>query len=108
MRLPNLQNAFIEESKLTNYLLSEEYSGGKAGSFAAFGFSIVDWEKLRDALLQHAEDNKVVRISETLHGVKYIIEGNIITPDDRSPLIRAIWIVDAGQDKPRLVTQLIR
>ncbi len=51
MKLPNLKNALIEESKITAYLLSEENSGGKSAFFAAFGFSVEMWEKLRDALL---------------------------------------------------------
>jgi hypothetical protein len=48
-KLPNLENALVEESKITDYLLSEEKSGGKSAFFMAFGFTTDDWETLRNA-----------------------------------------------------------
>lgn len=104
MKLPNLEEALVEEHKLTAYLLSEEHSGGKEAFFASFGFTVADWESLRDALLQHAAACEVTSTSATPHGVKYIIEGEMPAPDGRSPQVRTVWIVDAGQDVPRLVT----
>lgn len=59
MKLPNLENALVEEYKLTAYLLSEERSGGKAVFFAAFGFTITGWETPRAALLKHAAAHEV-------------------------------------------------
>ena len=75
MKLPNREAVWIDDAKITAYLLSEENSNGKATFFIAFGFTITDWEQLRDALRQHAADHEVKSISETVHGVKYIIEG---------------------------------
>lgn len=54
MRLPYLENVQVKESKVTDYLLSEELSEGKAAFFAAFGFTVERWELLRDALIAHA------------------------------------------------------
>lgn len=104
MKLPNLENARVEQVKITDYLLSDEISGGKSAFFLAFGFTVEAWQIMKDALLQHAISNDVARSSQTPHGIKYIIEGEINTPDGRSPLIRTIWIVDTGTDFPRLVT----
>lgn len=104
MKLPNLDGAIIEEAKLTGYLLSEENSGGKAGFFLAFGFTLAQWEALRDALYQHAAQHAVTRVLESPHGVKYIIEGELVAPDGRLPLVRVIWIVDSGAEAPRLIT----
>ena len=104
MKLPNLENVLVEEAKITTYLLSEENSGGKATFFIVFGFTIDEWQRFRDALIQHAETHEIKRSFETRHGVKYIIEGDIQTPDGRSPQIRSVWIVDTGKDAPRLVT----
>lgn len=72
--------------------------------FTAFGFTIAQWETLRNALLQHAVTHEVTGVFETVHGVKYIIEGEMQTPDGRSPQVRAVWIVDTGKDAPRFVT----
>jgi len=94
----------VEEAKINDYLLSEERSGGKSGFFFAFGFAHARWEVLRNALLRHAAAHEVASVSETTHGVKYTIEGELQTPDGRSPRVRAVWIIDVGKDAPRLVT----
>lgn len=104
MNLPHLDQALVETQKITGYLLSEENSGGKAAFFVAMGFSEAQPEALRQALLAHAATHEVARISETIHGVKYSIDGTMQTPDGRAVLVRAVWIVDAGGEVPRLVT----
>ena len=38
------------------------------------------------------------------HGQKYIVDGMLVTPIGQLPLIRTVWVVDAGGDRPRLVT----
>ena len=104
MRLPNASKAFVEARKLSDYLLSDQNSGGKSGLFIALGFTLENASLLRDALISHAQTHEVVRISESAHGKKYIIEGELLTPDGRSPQVRAVWIVDIGTTAPRLVT----
>jgi len=59
---------------------------------------------MANALIAHARDNEITRDMTNQHGVKYIIEGEILTPDERNPLIRAIWIIENGSTRPRLVT----
>jgi hypothetical protein len=104
MKLPHLENAYVPAAKITDYLLSDETSGGKAAFYLAFGFTMDDWQRLSDALIQHATAHEIKHSSETRHGVKYIIEGDMQTPDGRSPQVRSVWIVDTGNDAPRLVT----
>jgi hypothetical protein len=104
LKLPNLENGIIEERKLTAYLLSEENPGGKTSFFVHYGFSIEQWEILQAALLTHAAVHEVTHTMPSPHGIKYIIEGELQTPDNRSPQIRAVWIIDTGKDAPRLVT----
>jgi hypothetical protein len=104
LKLPNLESALVEERKITAYLLSEENSGGKAAFFIGFGFSAMKWHELRRALLEHASIHEVTRVFRTTHGVKYIIEGYLQTPDGRFPQVRSVWIADAGNEVPRRVT----
>ena len=56
MRLPNVENAEIPESKITKYLLSTTHRAGKskASFFMQFGFNVDRWEALALALKQHA------------------------------------------------------
>jgi hypothetical protein len=104
MKLPNISKALIERAKITEYLLSDENSDGKAAFFFAFGFKLELWTLLKDALLEHARQHEVIEVSETRHGIKYRIEGELTTPAGRTVAVRAIWIVDTGNDYPRLVT----
>jgi hypothetical protein len=104
LKLPNPEKALVEPRKITAYLLSEENSGGKSAFFVAFGFNLAQPEELEQALLAHAAAHEVARVSETSHGIKYIIDGKMQTPDRRSPQVRSVWIVDKGKEAPRLVT----
>jgi hypothetical protein len=104
--LPNAENSFIDASKLTEYLLSSSHPVGKAKAefFTAFGFCVEAADQMKVALLQHGRTRPVIEQTESQHGVKYVIECGIETPDARNPCIRSVWIVEAGQTSPRLVT----
>ena len=106
MNLPNAINAYAEQRKIIDYLLAFDHpeGGGKADFFTRFGFMADEWQVLAAALIAHAQSNLVSSTSETEHGTKYRIEGQIQCPDGRSPSIRAVWIIDAGANAPRLVT----
>jgi hypothetical protein len=106
VKLPNIEQAFVEEEKITGYLLSETHSGGreKQAFFSRFGFSVAEWEVMAEALIQHAQDHEVVREISAVHGTKYVIEGALLTPDERNPTVRTVWIIDTGETAARLVT----
>lgn len=104
MQLPYLENAQVEERKITGYLLSEDLSEGKVAFFAAFGFTSARWDLLHDALLAHAAAHEVVRVVSSPFGAKYLVEGPLQTPDGRDPRVRSVWIIEAGTNIPRLVT----
>ena len=106
MNLPNAINAFAEQSKIIDYLLAFDHpeGGGKAAFFTRFGFTADEWQVLADALIMHAQSNPVSSTSESKHGTKYRIDGQLRCPDGRSPSIRAVWIIDTGADAPRRVT----
>ena len=106
MNLPFLDRAVIEQTKIVDYLLAFDHPEGasKAEFFGRFGFSAEEWQILANALLHHAKTNAVSSTSPSKFGAKYRIDGPILCPDGRSPSIRAVWIIDAGSDVPRLVT----
>ena len=85
MQLPYLENAQVEERKITGYLLSEDMSEGKVAFFTAFGFALARWDVLRDALMAHAAAHQVVRVVNSPFGTKYLIEGPLQTLDGRNP-----------------------
>ena len=106
MKLPNYQKAIVAEEKITEYLLSETHTEGKdkAAFFVHFGFSIDEWEVLAEALLQHAAQHEVEKVVESQYGQRFVVEGELQSPDGRDPIIRTVWIIEQDEDVPRLVT----
>ena len=106
MKLPNAHLALVEREKIVDYLLNAAHpdNAGKAPFFFALGFSRDDWQPLAVALARLAEATEVLKSMESPHGRKYILDGRIETPSGQTPVVRTIWIVDRGADRPRLVT----
>ena len=107
MKLPNFERAIIPREKITGYLLSPSHTDGrsKAAFFARFGFTVASWQTLAGALLRHAETHEVAKIEVSPpFGTRYVIEGNLETPDGRAPLVRVVWFIDIDEEIPRLVT----
>ena len=107
MKLPNFEKANIPREKITDYLMSSSHSDGrgKAAFFARFGFKVDSWQTLAEALLRHAETHEVTKMEASPpFGIRYVIEGNLETPDGRAPLVRVVWFIGVDEEIPRLVT----
>ena len=106
MRLPNIENANVPPAKILAYLLADGHpkGGSKAIFLVRFGFSRAQWQILEQALLAHAVNHAVAAVDETEHGLMYVINGAIETPDGRNPQIRSVWIIRHGDDSPQFVT----
>ena len=96
----------IDESKILDYLLNPFHPSGriKAGFFQSLGFSRDAWKELISSLKIQAKTGRIQKTEETDFGMKYIIEGNINSPDGRNPEIITVWIVEKGGSIPRLIT----
>jgi hypothetical protein len=105
-RLPNAANAGVDDAKARDYLLNpgNVQNRGKAGQFAQYGFTRHGWQELAQALRAHALMNQVVQTVSSAHGMKYVVQCNLPTPDGRNPCLRSVWIIDIGEQRPRLVT----
>ncbi len=106
MRLPNYENAVVPQAKITDYLLSPTHRDGrsKAEFFTRFGFSATQWEALAITLKRHAAENEVTKVESSSFGTRYVIDGIIYAPDGRTPLIRSVWFVEAGEEIARFAT----
>ena len=104
--LPGAAEARVDSAKLTEYLLSLSHRDGrgKAKFFIQFGFSPDMPAQLEASLRKHGLTQPVVDKTSSEHGVKYVLECSVSSPDGRNPCIRSVWVVDAGHTTPRLVT----
>lgn len=105
MMLPDRDRARVDRAKIIDYLLSSSHPDGrgKAAFFMRFGFKAQDWEVLADALRTVAVRNPATAVVESAHGTRYTVDGPLPAPDRRAPMVRTVWIVEAGS-APRLIT----
>jgi len=106
MKLPNAHLAVVDAEKITEYLLNAEHpdNGGKASFFASLGFNREKWTTLAESLRKIGLTAVVSQSMETVHGKKYIVDGDIENPLGKAAWVRTIWIIEAETDFPRLVT----
>ena len=105
-RLPSAERAIVDATKITEYLLNASHpdNGGKARFFQSLGFSATVPMLLSAALRAQATSGEVVQESTSAHGTKYVVDGQLEVADGRRRAVRTVWIIDAGQELPRLVT----
>jgi hypothetical protein len=106
MRLPAAERAFVDSSKIRDYLLSAEHPIGrfKAAVFRTAGYSREAWEQLHRDLLALAETGDVSLGGTSRFGTKYLVRGRVGRAPDRSLHGISVWIVRTAEDFPRLVT----
>ena len=96
MKIYNPNQAIIPKRKITEYLLSNTHPVGKSKAkyFEQYGFSAESWEIMADALSVFVNENEISSIQNTNFGERYVIDGNLQSPDERNPLIRTIWVLE--------------
>jgi len=106
MKIPNKNQSYVANKKITGYLLNEFHEIGKykAKFFKSFGFTIDDIETFKNSLVKHAMERKVAQTINTTFGIKYELKCEINTPDKRNPCIITIWLIETGQQAPILIT----
>lgn len=106
MKLPNNEKAVIPQRKIVDYLLSSSHRDGhgKAKFFTQHGFSIEAWEELAQALRRHAANHEIAKMENSPFGTRYVIEGAILTPEGRSPLLRSVWFIATDETIPQFAT----
>jgi hypothetical protein len=106
MPLPNADHAVVDEAKIRGYLLSPAHPVGrfKARFFVSLGYTVEEWERLRDDILELARTGQVSLETHGPYGRKFEVDGILGGPSGRSAMVRSGWIIRMEEDFPRLVT----
>jgi hypothetical protein len=106
MKLPLAEYAFVDQSKIVDYLLSTTHPDGqtKARFFIGLGFDPNHWQKLAAALREVGTSNEVSASVQSAYGIRYVVDGVLDTPSNRSPRVRTVWILEPSNAGPRLIT----
>jgi hypothetical protein len=106
MKLPNWESAYVPLTKLDLYLLSETHPVGKAKAVLLrnLGYDDNNVDTLQRGLIAIARDQDVAEVMPSEYGTKYVIDGPLQTPGGTALQLRTVWIIEAGQNRPRFVT----
>lgn len=99
-------NAYVEESKILDYLLSSDHpdGAGKAKFFLSVGYTRGDWTRLREDLLKIAREGEVTSATESPYGTKTVVDGDVTAPRSVQISLRTVWINNRLDDVQKLVT----
>ncbi|WP_394990260.1 DUF6883 domain-containing protein [Emticicia sp.] len=76
MILPNAEKAFIDDRKLIDYCLSENYPIGKHKArvfISALGFSLENFQNLKDIILIKIQNNEAIITEINQYGNLYVV-----------------------------------
>ncbi|HEX8567582.1 MAG TPA: hypothetical protein VF648_18225 [Pyrinomonadaceae bacterium] len=108
--LPNADKAIVPIEKLRDYSLNSYHDRGKhkARVFAsALGMMQTDAPRLRDMILQAVLTNEAVEIETNEHGTRHTMDFRALGLKGEITICTA-WIIDAGEDVPRLVSCYVK
>lgn len=105
LALPNVEDAYIEDTKFIGYFFKEGSKGWSKGvAFSShLGYNSSNWEEMRDEILEKVAKNPVDIRESGEHGKKYEIPMMLYGKTGNPMDVRTVWIIETG-GKPRLVT----
>ncbi|MGB5596200.1 MAG: DUF6883 domain-containing protein [Crocosphaera sp.] len=106
MKLPNPDNAYINDNKLAGYSLNFSHAEGqhKARVFkAALDLTLESLEDLRNALLEAVKTYDAMADKSNQYGQNYVIDFPM-TYNNKTAIIHSVWIIRYSETFPRLVT----
>ena len=109
--LPNSDKAVVDPAKLTAYCLNPDHphGGPKARVFRAFlGLTAEHADLLRDALVNAARIEEAEERLEDAYGKRYEVRFALRGPNGNTAEVTSAWIVDTGENFPRLTSAYIK
>jgi hypothetical protein len=106
MPIPKADSAHIPPEKLTDYLLNVQHpvGGGKANWFRGLGYDSLKPTVLEQDLLNLVRTSQDYSEQASPFGTKYVVIGTITAPNGNEANLTTVWIIESGDDRPRLVT----
>lgn len=104
--LPNHNNAVIDLNKLENYCLDINHPIGKHKAKvlqSALSLNHNDAKIFADLIIRNLYLNEAVKGKGDEYGQRYFVDMKI-SNFGKEAIIRTAWIVEHGEDIPRLIT----
>lgn len=110
MRLPNPDQAVIEDQKLSGYCLNPNHADGKHKAYvfqSVLGIGLAEMEELKQILLNAVQIYEALPDKSNQYGQNCVLDFPV-TRYERQATIRSVWIVRCEEDFPRLVSCYVR
>ena len=106
MKVTDLGVPIVPAKKVGEYLLSNAHPKWrhKAAVFLRFGFDAATAEVMAAALVNHALEHAIVKEEPSRFGRRFVVEGALVTPDGRNPMVRTVWFLRTNENEPCFVT----
>jgi hypothetical protein len=109
MKLPNGDKAVVEDRKLWAYVLNPKHPSGREHAYLfklLLGIDLSNWKTLKAELLRAAREENALIGRTSSFGQKYEVRFEMAGARGRY-IILSVWIIEAGDSVPRLVTAYI-
>ncbi len=106
MKLPNGDQAIVEDRKLLDYVLNPLHPVGRHHAYLferLLGIRRSNHVLLKEALLTAARVEDTIRQEANEHGTKYEMRFPLTGPSG-SRIVLAVWLIETGSGVPRLIT----
>jgi hypothetical protein len=106
VKLPNGNQAVVEERKLVDYVLNLNHPTGQHHAVLfrdLLDITAANWTELRDALVRAAWTEDVTLGKSSPHGQKFEMRFDMTGPGGPKTVL-AVWLIETGETAPRLIT----
>lgn len=106
MKLPNGDQAIVEDRKLLDYVLNPTHPVGRHHALLfdrLLGITSQNYLALKEALVQGAKEQGVEPGRPSEHGRKFNMRLEMSGPKGTKNVV-AVWLIEQGTEHPRLVT----
>ncbi len=97
-------NLVIENTKLTRYLLVYQKKDDKSKYLSQYGYTLDNWQLLKQAIIQSVEGQEIEEITETDWGKRFKIKSKWNSINGKSIKVITVWQQTEGEDIIKLIT----
>lgn len=110
MTLPHYENAYIDISKLQEYCLNENHPRGKHKAIVFRRTLVITGNEaimLRNSIMQALQVSEASEIGQDKYGTRFSADLSV-TINQRSAVVRTLWIIKHDETFPRLITVYVK
>lgn len=102
MKFP--ENTLISNEKITQYLLIQKKRNDKSELLAKAGYTIQNWQVLKDDLKKQILTYEATPIENTKFGQVYEINRELTGPNGCCIAVTTIWMIEAKNNISKFIT----